>query len=78
MRVNIRIVDMHLRDQRLYEALRQRSVDGRVLICQPHIANEMGCCRRTVQAMLKRLECGGYLKRISRSRNGITYKIVEV
>jgi len=68
----IMIVDMHIRDERVLQYIRERAKDSRegVLITHQEIANHFGCHRNTSLAIIHRLEGAGWIDVDKRSKRG--------
>lgn len=66
--MNISLVDMHLRDQRVLSWLSQSGKE--VKVTHSEIAMQMGCARVTALNIMRRLELAGYITVVHRSRRG--------
>lgn len=67
--MNISLVDMHLRDQRVLSWLSEFGTRD-VRITHGEIARQMGCARVTAFNIMRRLELAGYVTVVYRSRRG--------
>ncbi len=76
--ISIVWIDMQIRDERVYEWLKQKLVDGEGVITYEQIALEFHCHRLTARAILKRLIGCGHIECDSRvKRGGYVYRIVS-
>jgi CRP-like cAMP-binding protein len=72
--MNIRIADMHIRDERVHSWLLSKG--GELRITHHEIARHFGCSRVTALHIMARLERAGFVSVISRGRRGgNTYRI---
>lgn len=77
--MNIVWIDMHIRDQRIFDFVRERSGDGgEVQISAEAIAAEFHCHANTARAILKRLIAAEKLVVVDRPfKKGHVYKVVR-
>ena len=68
------IIDMHIRDERLLDWLKEH--DGQQIPAKK-MARVMRCHENTIRAMLKRLERANQITRTGSYRGGYRYHIVK-
>ena len=68
-------IDMHIRDERVLEYMRQRG--SRVEVKQEEIAAQFKCHRETVSRIMRRLQGAGHIRIISRPKKlGYAYEVL--
>lgn len=77
MALGIIEIDMHIRDERIFERLKQcASPSGEVKVSADTIATEFQCHPNTARAILQRLRQAGRIEVDSRSfRGGFVYRV---
>jgi len=74
--ITIVIADMHIRDERVLEWLRNRANGGSIQVSAYSVASAFGCHHKTAQAILRRLVASGHLQIMSyRRTGGYVYRI---
>lgn len=72
--MNIKLTDMHIRDERVYRWLISQGTEFK--ITHERIASQFGCCRVTAYHIMLRLERAGFVSVVARGRRGgNTYRI---
>jgi len=70
-------INMRLIDKETHRVLLNHSVDGQVHITLTALAEQVGCCQRTVHSSLDRLVTCGKVKRLGHNvrRGGMVYEV---
>lgn len=74
--MSIVTLDMHIRDERTLDFIKQQAVDGELKISADTIAIVAKCHANTARAILLRLRRAGYIEVKQRAyRGGYVYKV---
>ncbi len=72
----ITTIDMHIRDERVFNWLKNQSKEGLIQVSANTIADEFLCHTNTAQAILRRLRRAGIIEVVEKPYNhGFWYKI---
>jgi len=77
--MSIIVIDMHLRDERVFDFLKANAKHGYLKVSHETIAKQMKCHRHTAAAILSRLIGAGLVEIADHSarRGGLTYRVRE-
>jgi len=78
---NIRIIDMHIRDERALEILKSSLIPGTQFSSMEigDLAEILKCHRNTASAIIKRLQGAGYVRKdLSRSHRYTRIEVLDV
>lgn len=76
--MNIVMIDMQIRDERILNFLRHNARNGKITIAADSLAEHFKCHPNTARAIMRRLIRAGYVEIDQRVyRGGFTYRLNE-